>query len=138
MKSQTVALKKYQETETADLNDITTLISSFAKDQVSQKPLEANGRSPETAAVVSSLKLNAILKKLRSDPWRDPGNHQQSLSRAVGDHSLVPNEYLMSLILLLVSIMVTSDHTASTTELDSHANIIVVGKHDFLFSQSGQ
>ena len=68
VKSQTAALNKYQESETADLNETSTVISSFAKDQGSQKLLEANGKSPETAAVSEDININAILKKLRSDP----------------------------------------------------------------------
>ena len=39
---------------------------------------------------------------------------------------------------MLVSRMGTGDYTASTTALDSHANMIVVGKQDFVFSHSGQ
>ena len=34
--------------------------------------------------------------------------------------------------------MGTVEYTASTTDLGSHANIIVVGKQDFVFSHSGQ
>ena len=107
-------------------------------DQGSQKIPEDNNKIPETAEVLAALKLNAIPKNIRSDPWRDPSNPQQTLSRAVEAHSLVPNENLMSRILMLVSRMGTSEYTASTTELDSHANMIVVGKQAFVFSNSGQ
>ena len=34
--------------------------------------------------------------------------------------------------------MGTADYTASTPELDSHSNMIVVGKQDFVFSCSSQ
>ena len=39
---------------------------------------------------------------------------------------------------MLVSSMGTSDYTDSATDLDSHANMIVVGGHAFVFSHSGQ
>ena len=39
---------------------------------------------------------------------------------------------------MLVYRMGTGDYNASTTELESHANIIVVGKQAFVFSHSGQ
>ena len=68
VKSQTASLRKQQEAETADLNEISTVISSFAKDQGSKKHPEANGKSSDTAAVTAALNLNAIQKKLRSDP----------------------------------------------------------------------
>ena len=68
VKSQTAALNKYQESETADLNEIATVISSFANYQGSQKPPEANGTSPETATLSEAVKLNVIMKKHKSDP----------------------------------------------------------------------
>ena len=68
VKSQTATLKKQQEAETADLNDIATVISSFSNDQGYQKPSEANENSPETDEVSVDLYLNEIMKKWRSDP----------------------------------------------------------------------
>ena len=68
MKAQTYALKKQREAETADLNDISTIIFSFAKDQGYPNPPEANGKIPETAAVSSALKLKTVMKKRRSEP----------------------------------------------------------------------
>ena len=72
VKSQTAVLKKHKEAETADLNENATVISSFAKDQWSHNPLEANVKSPETDAVSEDLNINAIFKKRQSDPWRNP------------------------------------------------------------------
>ena len=51
VKTKTAALKKQQEAEAADLNEIFTVITIFAKDQGSQKPPEANDMIPETGAV---------------------------------------------------------------------------------------
>ena len=68
MKAQAAALKKQQEAETLDLNDIFTVIFNFARDQGSHNLPESNGKSLETSVVLEALKINVILNNHRNDP----------------------------------------------------------------------
>ena len=52
--------------------------------------------------------------------------------------NLEPNRHLVDKIMMSISIVGESDFYLSATELDSHANMVVIVKQAFVFSHSGQ
>ena len=52
--------------------------------------------------------------------------------------NLEPNTHLVDKIMMSILSIGESDFCLSTTELDSHANMVVIGKQAFAFSHSGQ
>ena len=48
------------------------------------------------------------------------------------------NRHLVDKIMMSISSVGESDFYLSATELDSHANMVVIGKQVFVFSHSGQ
>ena len=65
-------------------------------------------------------------------------NFQQPTSRAIGELCMEPNEHLNKR--MMTSISSSGDNVCyeSSTELDSHANMVVIGKQAFVLSHSGQ
>ena len=60
------------------------------------------------------------------------------MSRAVGIVNLEPNRHLVDKIMMSISSIGESDFYLSATELDSHANMVVIGKQAFVYIHSVQ
>ena len=65
-------------------------------------------------------------------------NFQQPMSRAIWELCMEPNKNLIERMMTSISSSGTNVCCKSSTELDSHANMVVIGKQAFDFSHSGQ
>ena len=120
-----------QEKETEELAELVKIIFSTQTAPNSSTTTDGN-YSTASAAV----KLNAIIKRLRKH-WNGV-TPQQIFSRAVGMVNLEPNRNLVDKIMMSISSIGESDFYLSSTELDSHANMVVIGKQAFVYIHSVQ
>ena len=68
----------------------------------------------------------------------EDSNFHQPTSRAIGELCMEPNEHLIKRMMTLISSSGYNVCYEYRTELDSHANMVVIGKQVFVFSHSGQ
>ena len=93
---------------------------------------------PVNAAASAVVRLNAIMKKHRDYKWLEDVNFQQPTSRAIGDLCMEPNEHLIERMMTSISSSGDNVCLESSTELDSYANMVVIGKQAFIFNHSDQ
>ena len=108
--------------------ELTTVISCAKK-----SPPE-----PIDAAAYDVVRLNVIIKNHRDSKWLEDVNFQQPTSRAIGELCMEPNEHLIERMMTSISSSGDNVCLESSTELDSHVNMVVIGKQAFIFRHSGQ
>ena len=93
---------------------------------------------PVYAAASAVVRLNAIIKNHKESKWLEGVNFQQPTSRAIGELCMKPNEHLTERMMTSVSSSGDNVFLESSTELDSHAKMVVIGKQAFIFNHSDQ
>ena len=105
------------------MTEIATVISG-----TKQAPPE-----PVNASASAVVRLNAITKKHRDSKWLEDSNFQQPISRAIGELCMEPNEHLIKSMMTLISISGDIVWCESSTELNSHANMMVIWQTSVCF-----
>ena len=128
-------MQKKQEMDDKELKEVATWVSEVvgAAAQAETK----KGEGGQSKAMAAALKLNAILKKRSPHSWSEATLPHQCSSLIGGVSGRIPNQQLKNWILLSVSAMGKSEY-GSMTELDSHANMIVVGSQALVIQRTGQ
>ena len=122
------ALKIKHKKDMKEMTELAKVISGAKQD-----PPE-----PVDAEASDVMRLNAIIKKHRDSKWLKDVNFQQPTSRAIGELCMEPNEHLIERMMTSISISKDNVCLESSTELDSHANMVVIGKKAFIFNHSDQ